>query len=170
MGTDRVDDIQAQWARERPEIDVTPLALVARLHRLSARLTDELTTVYRRFGLSEGEFDILATLRRSGGSFEVAAGELATQTMVTTGAVSKRVDRLEKAGLVQRRHSADDARGRLVRLTIAGRELIDEAFSAHMVNEARLIRGLSGEQRREMEGLLRRWADSLDDLESSDSA
>lgn len=168
MSADRVDEIQGQWASERPDLDVAPLALIARLHRLGNRLTAELTDVYRRFGLSEGEFDVLATLRRSGGSFEVAAGELATQTMVTTGAVSKRIDRLELAGLVERRLSTSDARGRLIRLTTTGRELIDEAFTAHMSNEARLIRGLTEAQRRELEGLLRRWADSLDSASPGD--
>jgi DNA-binding MarR family transcriptional regulator len=161
-----VDEIQAQWARECPDLDVSPLALVARLHRLGNRLTDELTTVYRRFGLSEGEFDLLATLRRSGGTCEVAAGELAAQTMVTTGAVSKRIDRLERAGLVERRQSDDDARGRLVRLTATGRDLIDDAFAAHMDNEARLVQSLSDSQRAQLEGLLRHWAESLDTVDS----
>ncbi len=170
MVADRVYEIQTQWALERPELDVSPLALIARLHRLGHRLTDELTSVYRRFGLSEGEFDVLATLRRSGGPFEIAAGELAAQTMVTTGAASKRVDRLERAGLVERRLSESDARGRFVRLTTAGRELIDEAFTAHMTNEARLIRGLTAGQRHQLEGLLRQWAESLDEADTDSDA
>ena len=136
---DRVDRIQEQWRRERPDLDVGPQAVIGRLHRLADQLRDDLLRVYRQFDLGEGEFDVLATLRRSGPPFTLAAGELATHTMVTTGAVSKRLDRLERAGLVERSVSSSDARGRLVGLTDAGRRVIDAAFTAHMRNEKRLV-------------------------------
>ena len=113
--------------------------------------------IYRRYGLSEGEFDVLATLRRAGEPFERAPGELARFTMVTTGAMTKRIDRLEAAGLVFRRPAGTDGRGRIVGLTTAGRALIDEAFTDHMRNERRLLDELPAEQAQQLEGLLRAW-------------
>jgi DNA-binding MarR family transcriptional regulator len=138
------------------------MALIGRIHRLGDRLRDELLIVYRRFGLNEGEFDLLATLRRAGAPFEAAPGELARHTMVTTGAVSKRLDRLEAAGLVHRRESDADGRGRVVALTEAGRRTIDEAFAAHMSNEARLVESLTPGQRAQLEPLLRAWLSPLE--------
>ena len=148
---DRVARIQQQWARERPDLDVRPQGVIGRLHRLAGHLTEELLVVYRRYGLAEGEFDLLATLRRSGPPFESAPGELAAHTMVTTGAITKRIDRLEQAGLVTRRPSEHDGRGRVVRLTDAGRRLIDSAFTDHMRNERRLLDALTPEQADQLE-------------------
>ena len=147
----------AQWRRERPDLDVSPQGVIGRLHRLAAALYEELDTVYSRFGVSDGEFDVLATLRRAGEPFELTPSQLAASTMVTSGAVSKRLDRLEAAGLVSRERSATDGRGRVVRLTSAGRELIDEAFTAHIANEHRLLEGLSAQDRARLEQLLVRW-------------
>jgi DNA-binding MarR family transcriptional regulator len=100
---------------------------------------------------------VLATLRRAGEPFERAPGELAAFTMVTTGAMTKRIDRLERDGLVNRRPSTIDGRGRVVALTAAGRELIDQAFAAHVRNEHRLLEGLSAEEATELQGLLAKW-------------
>lgn len=161
--SDHVDRIQAQWRRERPDLDVSPVGLIGRLHRIGQRLRGELIALYERYGLGEGEFDVLATLRRSGAPFELAPGVLAQRTMVTSGAVSKRLDRLEAAGLVQRRESESDGRGRVVRLTEAGLATIDEAFAAHMRNEARLVAGLDPAQRQHLESLLKVWMRALDD-------
>lgn len=157
VSSDRVARAQQQWMRERPDLDSTPMLVIARLHRLAAHLTAELLPVYAQFGLGEGEFDVLATLRRTGEPYELAPGELARFTMVTTGAISKRLDRLEAAGLVSRRPSEADGRGRYVALTTAGRELIDEAYTAHLRNEARLVGALSPADRATLEGLLSQW-------------
>ena len=154
---DHVAEVMAQWRRERPDLDVSPQGLIGRLHRLAATLYDELDTVYAQFGVSDGEFDVLATLRRAGEPFELTPSQLAQWTMVTSGAVSKRLDRLEAAGLVSRERSATDGRGRVVRLTAAGRELIDAAFTAHIANEHRLIEGLSARDRAQLEAILVRW-------------
>ncbi|MGO3148003.1 MAG: MarR family winged helix-turn-helix transcriptional regulator [Leucobacter sp.] len=161
--TDRVDEILGQWRRERPDLDVTPMGVIGRLHRLGDKLRAELIALYREYGLGEGEFDVLATLRRTGAPFELAPGELAAHTMVTAGAVSKRLDRLELVGLVQRRMSEPDGRGRMVGLTVAGRKLIDEAYAAHMQNEERLLAGLQGAQREQLASLLRTWLISIED-------
>ena len=159
---DHVDRVQAQWRAERPEIDTSPMGVIARLHRIADALRGELLTLYREHGLGEGEFDILATLRRSGAPFELTPSELAQQTMVTTGAVSKRLDRLETAGLVTRRENLEDARGRVVALTPQGRDTIDRAYEAHMRNEARLLDHFSAAEREQLQGLLRSWALKLE--------
>lgn len=154
---DRVARIQREWARERPDVDVRPQGVIGRLHRLGAHLTEELCVVYREHGLGEGDFDVLAALRRAGAPFERAPGELAEHTMVTTGAMTKRVDRLERAGLVSRRTSESDGRGRVVALTAEGRALIDRAFSAHMANERRLLDALTEGEAALLESLLTKW-------------
>ncbi|WP_328841142.1 MarR family transcriptional regulator [Streptomyces europaeiscabiei] len=165
---DRVARIQADWRRERPDLDVTPQGVIGRLHRLADRLTEELCLVYGRYGLSEGEFDVLATLRRAGAPFERAPGELAAHTMVTTGAMTKRIDRLERAGLVTRRRAEDDQRGRIVALTRPGRELIDEAFTEHMRNERRLLDLLTSAEAGSLETVLTTWLSRVEHPGPSD--
>lgn len=159
---DAVDRIQAEWRRERPDLDVSPQAVIGRLHRLAGRLTRELVEVYEAHGLAEGDFDVLATLRRAGEPFERAPGELAEHTMVTTGGMSKRIDRLERAGLVTRRVSETDGRGRVVALTEHGRETIDAAFADHMRNEKRLVDLLDAPDSAELERILTLWLGRLD--------
>ncbi|MEV5970365.1 MarR family transcriptional regulator [Streptomyces sp. NPDC051921] len=159
---DRVARIQADWRRERPDVDTTPQGVIGRLHRLADRLTEELGLVYGRHGLGEGEFDVLCALRRAGEPYERAPGELAAHTMVTTGAMTKRVDRLERAGLVTRRRSDDDQRGRIVALTTPGREVIDRAFTDHMRNEHRLLGLLTPAEAASLETLLTTWLSRME--------
>ena len=159
---DHVARIMAQWSAERPDLDVSPQGVVGRLHRVGARLTEELVALYAQFGLGEGEFDILATLRRSGEPFELTPGDLAAGTMVSSGAISKRVDRCVEQGLVARRVSDTDARSRVVSLTPAGRDLIDRAFTAHIANEHRLLSPLDDEERETMTSLLEKWGRGID--------
>lgn len=154
---DHVSRVQAEWQRERPDLDVTPIGVIGRLHRLAAALTAELVAVHERHGLSEGEFDVLAALRRAGPPYARTAGELAAYTMVTTGGLTKRVDRLEAAGLVTRRRSADDGRGRVIALTRAGKRVIDAAFADHLRNERRLLAQLSERDAAQLERILTRW-------------
>ena len=163
---DRVARIQAEWRRERPDLDVRPQAVIGRLHRLAAHLTAELTTVYRAHDLGEGEFDVLAALRRAGRPFERAPRELADHTMVTTGAMTKRLDRLAAAGLIVRRHVAEDGRRRVVALTPRGLEVIEAAFAEHMDNERRLVDQLSVDDRERLESILTRWLRSYELPES----
>lgn len=163
---DHVARIQAEWARERPDVDVSPQAVIGRLHRLAALLTQRLCLVYDTYGLSEGEFDVLAALRRAGAPYERAPGELAAHTMVTTGAMTKRVDRLERGGLVTRRRSAVDGRGRVVALTPAGRKLIDRAFTDHMRNERDLLDAVTPEDAAQLQALLTTWLGRLEQPEA----
>ncbi|BFO18089.1 MarR family transcriptional regulator [Streptomyces sp. KM77-8] len=159
---DRVARIQADWRRERPDVDIAPQGVIGRLHRLADRLTEELCLVYDRYGLTEGEFDVLCALRRAGEPYERAPGELAAHTMVTTGAMTKRIDRLERAGLVTRRRSDDDQRGRIVALTGPGRELIDKAFTDHMRNERHLLDLLTSTEAESLETLLTTWLSRME--------
>jgi DNA-binding MarR family transcriptional regulator len=160
---DHVDRIQEQWRRERPDLDPTPQGVIGRLHRLADRLRDELVAVYREHGLGEGDFDVLASLRRTGEPFELPAGELARHTMVTSGAMTKRIDRLEGAGLVTRRPDASDGRGRRIALTDRGRELIDAAFTDHIANEQRLVGLVPASDRVALASILKQWLGALDD-------
>ena len=159
---DHVDVVQAQWRRVRPDLDVAPLGVIGRLHRVAAALTERLVETYAQFGLSEAEFDLLATLRRSGARGELPAGELAAHTMVTTGGLTKRVDRLAARGLVARTGADDDGRRRVVRLTPAGRALIDDAMAAHVANERRLLDELGDADATALEPVLRRWLGALE--------
>ncbi|CAN7348268.1 MarR family winged helix-turn-helix transcriptional regulator [Knoellia sp. LjRoot47] len=159
---DRAAQIVEQWRTERPDLDPTPFLVIGRLHRVAAALTTELVRVYAEHGLGEGEFDVLATLRRQGGDCALTPSDLSEQTVVTSGAVTKRVDRLVTLGLVERRPSDSDGRSRLVALTAKGRDLIDTAFTAHMANEARLLEVLSPAERAGLERGLLALARSLD--------
>ena len=154
---DRLDLIQAAWRRERPDLDVRPQGVIGRLHRVAGHLTEELTAVYRQHGLGEGDFDVLATLRRAGAPYERTPGDLCANTLVTSGAMTKRVDRLAAAGLVTRRVSERDARERVIALTPHGMDVIDAAFTDHMANERRLLDALDPADAEHLERLLRRW-------------
>ena len=158
---DHVGRILEQWARERPDLDASPLGVVGRLHRLADTLNTELRALFAEAGLSDGDFDVLASLRRAGAPFALTPSELAATTMVTSGAVTKRVDRLEAQGYVTRTVSTDDARSRTIALTETGRALIDELFPRHVANERRLLAGLSEDERADLARLLEKWGRSL---------
>ena len=129
MEPDHVDGILAQWRRERPDLDPSPIGLIGRLHRLADVLNVELRAVFAEAGLGDGDFDVLVTLRRNGAPYEMTPGELCASTMVTSSAVTKRIDRLERGGLVTRTVSEADARSRRIRLTDAGFELVDRLMA-----------------------------------------
>lgn len=157
MPLDRVARIQAEWRRERPELDVSPQGVFGRLARLAAAIDVELERVFQQHGLTTGEFDVLAALRRAGAPYERTPSALADSTMVTAGGLTKRVDRLESAGHVTRRRSPDDGRVRVVALTDAGLALVERAFEAHLANEHRLLEPLDAADRAALERLLRSW-------------
>jgi DNA-binding MarR family transcriptional regulator len=167
MEPDHVDAILEQWARERPDLDASPIGLIGRLHRLADVLNVELRRVFAEEGLGDGDFDVLVTLRRHGAPYELTPGELGASTMVTSSAVTKRIDRLERAGLVTRTVSEQDARSRRIRLTDAGFALVDRLMADHVANEARLVSGLTTDQRAQLASLLRRWGQALEDDGSS---
>jgi DNA-binding MarR family transcriptional regulator len=154
---DQVTRIQQAWRRERPDLDVTAIGTIGRLHRLALALTEELVVVYRAHGLSEGDFDVMAALRRAGEPYEASPSDLAASTMITSGGMSKRIDRLEGAGLVTRRVGSGDARGRVIALTAEGKALIDAAFADHVANEQRLLAMVPASERAALEATLAGW-------------
>lgn len=155
---DRVEGIQEEWRRERPDVDVTPQGVIGRLHRLAQALTLELEKVYAAHGLTEIDFDILCTLRRAGAPYARRPADLARSTMITTGGISKRLDRLEGQGLVERTKPTEgDGRATQVRLTREGRRRIDAAFTDHMTNERRLLDQLPATDQQALENTLRAW-------------
>lgn len=158
---DHVGRIIEQWAVERPDLDVSPMGIIGRLHRLAARLDAELRVVFAAAGLSDGDFDVLASLRRAGAPYELTPGELGATTMITSGAVTKRVDRLIAAGYVVRSVCADDARSRRIGLTDAGLRLVEGLFEEHLANEHRLVSSFSDGERAELARLLEAWGRAL---------
>lgn len=159
---DAVDVILGQWARERPDLDVAPMGVIGRISRLSRLFEEEIQAVFVDHGLHRGEFDVLATLRRAGAPHRLNAGELSATLMVSTGGMTSRLDRLEKAGLVAREPDPDDRRGTLVRLTEEGLRVVDAAVTEHVANEHRLLAGVTPAERDELARLLRRVLLSLD--------
>lgn len=162
--TDRVDEILAEWARERPELDTTAMGVVGRL-MLVARLADErLSAPLRERGLERGWFDLLAALRRAGRPYELNPKALMEAVMLSSGGMTKRLDSMERAGLIERRPDPADRRGTLVRLTPAGRRAVDRAVQFHVANEDRLLASLGQDEVRALDGMLRKL---LTDLEES---
>ena len=159
---DAVDAIVSQWQALSPPVDVAPIEVIGRVSRLSRLVDRRLAENYARHGIEAWMYDVLATLRRSGEPYELTAGDLMRQTMVTTGAVTNRIDRLEGRGLVER-VAASDRRKVIVRLTTAGRELVDEVVVTHVALEHDLLASLDVRQRTQLAGLLRTLLLSLGD-------
>lgn len=153
---DAVDQILAQWNRERPDLDVSAMGPLGRLARLRTHLSREIDSVLSAHGLNSSTFDVLATLRRSGEPFRLSPSDLMATMMVTSGTMTNRIDQLEKQGLVERLPNPDDRRGLIVALTPKGRALVDEAVTAHVANQERLMAALTVEERNALDTLLRR--------------
>ena len=151
---DGVDAIIEQWQRERPELDHSPIGVVGRVSRLARAIEDRLEPVYKAHGLEPGWHDVLATLRRSG--TRLRPTDLTNATMLTSSGMTKRLDKLEAAGLVAREPDPGDRRGTLITLTAAGRELIDALTEAHLENERRILGGLDPLEQRQLANLLRK--------------
>jgi DNA-binding MarR family transcriptional regulator len=160
---DAVDRILAQWARARPDLDASPMGVLGRLSRVTRIAERELKALFDEFGLERGEFDVLATLRRAGSPDGMSAGALARSSMVTSGAVTNRLDRLVAKGYVTRDLDPTDRRTVVVALTPTGRELIDRAVVAHVDNERRILAGLDERQQNDLAAILRVLLLSLDD-------
>ena len=161
--SDAVDRILEQWSRERPDVDASPMGIVGRFSRLSRLLDRELKDFFAEHGLEHWEFDVLATLRRSGPPYELTAGALNRAAMVTSGAITNRIDRMAAKGLVERMPDEVDRRSIRVRLTERGWTTIEELVGPHVENEARLLAGLDAKDRDRLAGLLRDLLESLGD-------
>jgi DNA-binding MarR family transcriptional regulator len=162
MAMDRVEAGRAQWARERPDLDPDWQALLGRLTDAGEIIMrDHLNPLFARFDLQPGEFDVLAALRRSGAPFMLSPTALYETAMISSGAMTNRIDRLEKAGLVARQPDPDDRRGKLVALSKKGKTLIDQAIVAHVENEKRVLASLSLAERRALAKLLKKLVAGL---------
>ena len=152
---DHVDEILAQWRRERPDLDVAPLGLYGRLFRVVHLSDDTLAKGLTQYGLQPGWFDLLAALRRAGAPYELNPTQLMRATLLSSSGMTKRLDRMEAAGMVERRPDPNDRRGTLVRLTRRGKSVIDRAVETHVANEERLLGALSAADRRTLDRLLK---------------
>ncbi|MFJ9941353.1 MarR family winged helix-turn-helix transcriptional regulator [Streptomyces erythrochromogenes] len=153
---DAVDAIMDQWFAVRPELDTAPMALFGRIYRIARAMGDAMEERYQRFGISRGEFDVVATLRRSGDPYTLSPRQLSATLMLTTGGMTGRLDKLEKAGLLCRRPDPHDRRGLQVTITDRGLELIDEAVTAGLEVQRAALTGLTDEEVAQLTGLLRK--------------
>lgn len=152
---DDVDRIVDAWQRERPDLDFAPLHVLSRLGRVAKHLDRARKNAFAASGLETWEFDVLAALRRAGAPYELSPTGLLRQTLVSSGTMTNRIDRLTARGLVERRTDPHDGRGIIVRMTTEGRERVDHAISELVVAEARLLSGLSRSDQERLAGLLR---------------
>ncbi len=163
VDVDQVDVILAQWTRERPDLDPSPMAILGRISRLAPVINERLGRVFNQHGLDFPTFDVLATLRRDGEPYTLTPSQLAASMMVTPGAVTQRLTRLEDEGLVSRAHDSFDRRKVAVTLTRQGLDLIDTAIEDHDNNEHYMLSVYSDEERELLAGLLRRLVIWLND-------
>lgn len=160
---DRVDAITDQWRTQRPDLDPTPMGVVGRISRAAHFLERGLGEYFGSRGLQRWEFDVLATLRRSGRPYQLTAGQLVQEMMVTSGAVTNRIDRLVERGLVTRETDPDNRRSVLITLTDAGLGLVDEVVVGHLGNEDRLLSPLTAREREQLAALLRKLLIGFED-------
>lgn len=150
-----MDEIKAQWAQQRPDLDTKPMELIGRLIRLSAHLSQEMGETFARHGLSAASFDVLATLLRTGPPHVLSPNQLLATMMVTSGTMTNRIDQLEKEGLVSRVQNPKDKRSVMVKLTEKGRLIIDDAVTDHVDTQTRLVSVIDEHQRDDLNALLK---------------
>jgi DNA-binding MarR family transcriptional regulator len=153
--SDDVDRLVEGWSRERPDVDVSPLQVLSRVTRLAQQLDRARRASFAAHQLDIWEFDVLSALRRAGSPYELSPGALVRETLVTSGTMTNRVDRLVARQLVTRRADPDDRRAVLVGLTAVGRETVDAALDALLASERDLLAGLDGRDQQRLAALLR---------------
>ncbi|GAA2525265.1 MarR family transcriptional regulator [Streptomyces fimbriatus] len=152
---DPVDAIVEQWAAVRPDLDTAAMEVFGRIYRLSRAMGDRMDKAYAAYGISRGEFDVLATLRRSGEPYTLSPRQLSATLMLTTGGMTGRLDKLERAGLLRRSPDPHDRRGLQVTLTERGLRLADEAVGAGLALQTEALSALDGERAEQLADLLR---------------
>ncbi|MFI6145723.1 MarR family transcriptional regulator [Streptomyces sp. NPDC051109] len=153
---DAVDAIINQWHVVRPDLDTAPMAVFGRIYRIARAMGDAVEQAYARYGISRGEFDVVATLRRSGSPYTLSPRQLSATLMLTTGGMTGRLDKLEKAGLLGRKPDPHDRRGLQVTITDRGLALVDEAVAAGLEVQRAALAGLGDEEVAVLTGLLRK--------------
>lgn len=159
---DEVDRLLEAWSRERPDLDVAPMEVLSRVTRLARHLDRARRSAFAAHDLEAWEFDVLSALRRAGPPYELSPGALLQQTLVTSGTMTNRVDRLTGRGLVERQPDPRDRRGVLVRLSRQGRDAVDGALDALLERERELLAGLGERDRQRLADLLRRLTARFD--------
>jgi DNA-binding MarR family transcriptional regulator len=160
--TDEVDDLVAQWQAQRPDLDVDPMHVLSRVTRLAKHLDIARRSAFASHGLETWEFDVLSALRRVGPPFQLTPGALLRATLVTSGTMTNRIDRLTEAGLVHREPDPRDRRGVLVTLTEEGKARVDAALADLLTSERELLAGLKPGQRELLSAMLRTLLAPLD--------
>ncbi|WP_315837601.1 MarR family transcriptional regulator [Bradyrhizobium prioriisuperbiae] len=159
---DRADTAVEQWAHERPDLPSLPMAIFGRLSDAAERvMRDHMNPLFTAVGLQPGEFDVLATLRRSGEPYMLSPTRLYEAAMISSGGMTNRLDRLERAELVERRPDPNDRRGKLIALTEAGKRVIDETIDRHVANEERLLSVLTPAEQDKLNALLKKLIAAL---------
>ena len=159
---DQVDRLVEAWRRERPDLDLSPMEVLSRVTRVAQRLDGIRRATFAAHSLERWEFDVLAALRRAGRPYELSPGRLIRETLVTSGTMTNRVDRLVARGLVERSPDPSDRRGVLVRLTSRGRQTVDGALADLLRREQGLLSGLPRQERRQLVALLRQLSGALE--------
>ncbi len=153
--TDLLDALIADWQRERPDLDVSAMGIVGRILLLGERLQRRINLRLKPLGLGYTDFDVLATLRRSGEPFALRPAQLLETVLIASGSMTACIDRLERGALVERLQAADDRRGRVIQLTAAGRELIDRAVNVRFEEAAEFVDALDSDERQGLVAALR---------------
>lgn len=161
QGADEVDELVAAWSRERADLDLAPVEVFSRITRLARLLDLARRDAFTAHAIEPWEFDVLAALRRAGAPYQLSPGQLLRETMVTSGTMTNRIDRLSERGLVERAADPHDRRGVLVSLTSSGKRAVDGAFETLLASERDLLAELSGSERRNLAELLKRLMQPL---------
>jgi DNA-binding MarR family transcriptional regulator len=159
---DAVDHLIDQWKAQRPDLQSDVMGAFGRFGRIWAYATRAVEDTLGRWGLQMGDFDVLATVRRSGPPFTMAPSQLTHWLMLSPSGITSRLDRLEKLGLIERRPSEEDRRSLLIVLTTKGRKVVDEAVEAHVANQTRLLSPLSATERKTLDQILRTLLSSFE--------
>ena len=160
---DAVDDLVDQWRAQRPDLQPDVMGTFGRFARIYAHATRAIEDTLAQWKLQMGEFDVLAAIRRSGPPYTIAPSRLTRSLMLSPSGITSRLDRLEKLGLIERKSSPEDRRSLLVVLTPAGKRVVDEAVTAHVANETKLLAGLTATERKTLDQLLRTLLGSFEE-------
>ncbi|MEZ8697997.1 MarR family winged helix-turn-helix transcriptional regulator [Vibrio lentus] len=154
---DAIDRVVEQWAKEKPDLETEPMAMMGRIMRIAKYMETQVAELHKKYDMKLGEFDVLATLRRSGKPYRLTPSELIGSMMLTSGAMTNRLDKLEAKGLISREHSKEDRRSVSVQLTKDGLILIDQMMTEHVEMQKKLVKSLSASQKKNTNQLLKTW-------------
>ncbi|MGF1851821.1 MarR family winged helix-turn-helix transcriptional regulator [Vibrio gigantis] len=154
---DAIDRVVEQWAKEKPELETEPMAMMGRIMRIAKYMETQVAELHKKYDMKLGEFDVLATLRRSGKPYRLTPSELIGSMMLTSGAMTNRLDKLEAKGLISREHSKEDRRSVSVQLTKDGLILIDQMMIEHVEMQKKLVKSMSASQKKNTNQLLKTW-------------